>query len=198
MEQNCTAGCLSAEITQALQWRVQQNTYFAEFWVTCYIPRVITSQNYEWNRESKLKCHFVITYLKEHIPFSCKKCIQLNSLSGAWLFHITANFWLLSGCVHKQWKLCFVTIFCIARVWFSNRCMGIYQYSVDAFWGGYVISWLLVLASKTSVSYTVLNKLNPLCKYRSKQKLLLYLTDPWHVFVPTTLLLMQDLPSKLW
>lgn len=47
-------------------------TYFAEFWVTCYIPWAITSQNYEWKRESKLKCHFVIIYSKEHIPFSCK------------------------------------------------------------------------------------------------------------------------------
>lgn len=144
MEQNCTAGCLSADIAQTLQCRVQQKTYFAEFWDPCYIPWAITSQNYEWKRENKLKCHFVIIYLKVHFPFSCKKCIQLNSLSGSWLFHITANFWLLSACVHKQWKLCFVKIFCIARVYFSNQCMGIYLYSVDAFWGGYVISWLVV------------------------------------------------------
>lgn len=44
-----------------------------DFWVMCYIPWVITSQNYEWKRESKLKRDSVIIYWKENTFLSYVK-----------------------------------------------------------------------------------------------------------------------------
>lgn len=65
-EQNYTAECLNADIAQTLQCRIQQKTYFAEFWLTCYVTSQSLSNQLRklWMKERKQSemslCHYLL------------------------------------------------------------------------------------------------------------------------------------------
>lgn len=65
-EQNYTAECLNADIAQTLQCRIQQKTYFAEFWLTCYVTSQSLSNQFRklWMKERKQSemslCHYLL------------------------------------------------------------------------------------------------------------------------------------------